>query len=75
MSFQAYNGSILIDRATLKHLLWQCKAEPLKSDSTLFDVGYETAKQKIAQVLCKEFGIDLGHIDVNDAIRMLDETY
>ncbi len=75
MSFQAYNGSILVDRATLKYLLWHCKAEPLKSDSTLFDVGYEAAKQKIAQVLCKEFGVDLGHVDVNDAIRMLDDTH
>ncbi len=75
MAIHAHDGSILMDRKTLRALLWQCKSKPLHSESTLFDVGYETAKQDMARLLCKEFSIDLGHIDVGDAIRMLDDTY
>ncbi len=75
MPIHTHDGSILMDRNTLRALLWQCKAVPLKSDCTLFDVGYETAKQDMARLLCKEFGIDLGHINVADAIGMLDARY
>lgn len=74
MSFQTYNGAILVDRVTIRQLLHHCRPTPLKSDSTMFDVGVEHQKQHFAKILAKEFGIDLGYMDVGDAIRMLNDA-
>lgn len=71
MGLKVQDGSILVSKTTVIRLLQACTARPMKSASTLFDVGYEQHKADMARILQREFNIDLNMNPAGELIKEL----
>lgn len=67
---QMVEGSILVSKPTLLRLVASCLPKRPTPDVTLYEVGYEQAKKEMAQLLQREFKIDIG---LNPAQQLMQE--
>ncbi|ANS06227.1 hypothetical protein HOR19_gp34 [Phage MedPE-SWcel-C56] len=64
-------GSINVSKATLIRLIGACQPNKISAHTTLVEFGMEEQKKKFAEILQKEFGIDLNLNTASELIKEL----
>jgi hypothetical protein len=68
---QTVDGSVLVSKETIAKLIRFCNPRELGNTDTMYDVGMEQAKAKMARLLQQEFQIDMNLNPAPELLRML----